>query len=60
MNGQTNESANDCAIDSDELQDFLAGDYLETKADNKFKEDLRKKLWSLVVERYGHDPQGSK
>ncbi len=37
----------------DELKDFLAADYLEARADNKFKEDLRKKLWQMVDERYG-------
>ena len=38
---------------ADELQEFLAADYLETRADNNFKESLRKKLWDLVDERYG-------
>lgn len=41
----------------EELQDFLAADLLETRADNKFKEDLRKKLWHMVDERYGPRPE---
>ncbi len=40
-------------ISAAELQDFLAAEYLETRADPKFKEDLRKKLWNFVDQRYG-------
>ncbi len=44
-------------VSADELKDFLAADYLETRADNSFKEALRKKLWALVDERYGPKPE---
>ena len=54
------DSATDGATDGatsdfspDELQEFLEADYLEVRADDKFKEDLRKKLWDMVDERYG-------
>ena len=51
----------DGAIDADfspeELQEFLAADYLETRADPTFKENLRKKLWTLVSNR--NDPGSS-
>lgn len=40
-----------------ELQEFLAADYLETRADPTFKENLRKKLWTLVSNR--NDPGSS-
>ncbi len=37
----------------DELREFLEADYLETRADPEFKEQLRKKLWDLVQSRLG-------
>ena len=45
----------DGAIDPEfsqaELQEFLAADYLETRADPAFKETLRRKLWTLISNR---------
>ena len=53
----------DDAIDMDfseaELREFLSADYLETQADPAFKETLRKKLWSLVSDRYGRGPSST-
>lgn len=43
----------------DELREFLAADYLETQADPTFKESLRKRLWTLVSDRYGPDSSSS-
>lgn len=40
-------------VSTDELQEFLAADYLETRADGKFKESLRRKLWAFVEARHG-------
>ena len=36
-----------------ELDDFLAADVLEVQADPAFRERLRKKLWTMVSDRYG-------
>jgi hypothetical protein len=51
------------ALDTDfseaELRDFLAADCLETRADPAFKETLRKKLWTLVGNRYGRGPSSA-
>ncbi len=52
------------ALDSDfteaELREFLAADYLETRADPTFKESLREKLWTLVSNRHGRGPSSAK
>jgi len=48
-------------IDPEELREFLEADLLGSQADPRFKEDLRRKLWLLVQERYGEgspDPDG--
>jgi len=42
-----------------ELHDFLAADYMETRADPAFRERLRKDLWRLVWSRYGPGSSGS-
>ena len=36
----------------DELREFLEADHLEVRADPKFKEQLRKKLWDMVQSRF--------
>ena len=45
-----NEEAMDFTMD--ELREFLEADHLEERADPKFKEQLRKKLWNLVQSRF--------
>ena len=40
-------------IGEEELRDFLAADYLEVRADPSFREGLRRRLWSIVSNRYG-------
>lgn len=40
----------------EELREFVAADFVEVKADPAFREGLRKKLWTLVQDRYGRGP----
>ncbi len=47
----------DCTMD--ELREFLEADVLDVKADPEFKEQLRRKLWSLLQERYGDGKKDS-
>ena len=53
------ESRTDAPVTRAELHDFLAADYLETRADPAFRERLRKDLWRLVWNRYGPGSSGS-
>jgi hypothetical protein len=39
-----------------ELRDFLAADSLEVEADPAYREGLRRKLWTMVSDRYGRGP----
>jgi hypothetical protein len=56
--------AHDGAIDGDctpaELREFLAADYVPNQADPAFKENLRKKLWTLVTNRNGSGSSSNK
>jgi hypothetical protein len=47
------ESRADAPATRAELDEFLAADYLETRADSEFRKRLRKDLWALVWNRYG-------
>ena len=47
----------DCTMD--ELREFLEADVLDVKADPEFKEQLRRKLWSLLQGRYGDGKKDS-
>lgn len=38
---------------AEELEEFLAADGLEVRADPVFRERLRRKLWNLVRSRFG-------
>lgn len=40
-------------ISADELRDFLEADHLDVDADPLFRERLRRKLWSIVRDRFG-------
>ncbi len=42
-------------VTPEELDDFLAADAMEVRADPIFKEELRQKLWTMVSEQYGRD-----
>ena len=41
----------------EELRDFLAADFLEVQADPAYREGLRRKLCTMVSERYGRGPE---
>jgi hypothetical protein len=41
---------------TEELKEFLEGDLHPTQADPAFQERLRRELWAMVQQRYGHDP----
>ncbi len=45
-------------INPQELREFLEADLLGAQADPRFKEALRRKLWTLVRARYGREQQG--
>ena len=40
-------------ISADELRDFLDADDVEVDADPLFRERLRRKLWTIVRDRFG-------
>ena len=41
---------------TEELKEFLEGDLHPNPADPAFQERLRRELWAMVQQRYGHDP----
>ena len=43
---------------TEELQEFLEGDRQPVKADPKFKEELREKLWRMLEERRASEKDG--
>ena len=46
-------------VHADELREFLEADECEVEADPLFRERLRRRLWSIVRERFGRGPSGS-
>jgi len=46
-------------ISADELRDFLDADDVEVEADPLFRERLRRKLWTIVRDRFGGGDGGS-
>ena len=45
-------------ISADELREFLDADDMEVEADPLFRERLRRKLWTIVRDRFGGDGGG--
>ncbi len=41
----------------EELREFLEADHLDVRADPRFKERLRRKLWEIVRVRSGEPPR---
>jgi hypothetical protein len=46
-------------ISADELRDFLDADDVEVEADPLFRERLRRKLWTIVRDRFSGGDGGS-
>jgi hypothetical protein len=44
-------------VTMDELREFLEGDRLDVRADPAFKERLRRKLWDMVLQSVGRQPE---
>ena len=47
-------------INPDELREFLEADLVGVRADPEFKENLRRKLWTIVRTKYGRGPREPK